>query len=384
MSIGTPEPDVNEVISNLKSHFRNPMEPDRVFAKGKKVELVYVVVSKGVPLFRTEGPDDVTLFEIRTKTGKVDVPAILPEKIAAKLRRNMLELLRAHPPSEDVLKKYAELGFLKILVEESGGARKLKWNCYVAPPIKEEHEGVGMCGFCPACNILGTVITDRELKGAKTSYGLKSRVAFDVAFATAPYEESVVTLTHNKVGDGVSYTGTALWEESHVVPGVVFVGKVVLSDVTELEFKLVLKALESITRLGGSETKYGSVQVIPLAVKAGSEETVSSYDIARYVLENYKAAPPEDVVRCIANYLQEKGFSLLVKVDAKLEDMKTGLKITTKELEELWANDNYEFSKSVVEQIKRVEGREPPTTLGGERKEKGKRGRGKKEAEGEE
>ncbi len=64
--------------------------------------------------------------------------------------------------------------------------------------------------------------------------------------------------------------------------------------------------------------------------------------------------------------------------------MKTGLKITTKELEELWANDNYEFSKSVVEQIKRVEGREPPTTLGRERKEKGKRGRGKKESEGEE
>ncbi|MEM4975645.1 MAG: type I-D CRISPR-associated protein Cas7/Csc2, partial [Sulfolobaceae archaeon] len=229
---------ITQFLKENSGYLRKPDEKDRLLSKGKKIEVVYAVVSKGIPLFRTEGVGDVSELEINLGGKAVSVPTILPEKIQAKLRRRMLEILRNNNPDNNTLTKYEQLGFKKITTDSNGIK---SWKCYVAPPGSEGGTDIGLCGYCPSCNILGSIITKNELKipGSEdelgTAYGLKSRVVHDPAFGTATYEAAIQELTHNKVGDGVSYTGMSLFQESHVVPGVVFIGKLAMYDVTELE-----------------------------------------------------------------------------------------------------------------------------------------------------
>ncbi|MEM1631806.1 MAG: type I-D CRISPR-associated protein Cas7/Csc2 [Thermofilum sp.] len=341
-------------LEKLRDHFRVPSDPLRLFAKGKKVEVVYAVISKGVPLFRTEGVGDVTLLDLRVSGSTVSVPVILPEKIQAKLRRQMLEILRAH--FDDSVKnilseKYKALGYVKLGNDGS-------WNCFVAPTLGERETDVGMCGFCPACTILGAVVTRGELRGAGTSYGLKSRVVHDPAYAVTAYEKAVVDLTHTKVGDGLSYTGRALFEEPHVLPGVVFIGKLVLYDLTEREAKLVLAALSSISRLGAGETKYGSVQTLLLGIKGGSYESISAYDIARHIIGRFggELVEPEVVLKEVLSYLSEKGFELLASFDGKkLDEIHAQITLSEDDVKKLWEEDNYYYANQVVEHIKRVQ-----------------------------
>ncbi|MEM4563141.1 MAG: type I-D CRISPR-associated protein Cas7/Csc2 [Thermofilum sp.] len=342
-------------LEKLRDHFRVPSDPLRLFAKGKKVEVVYAVISKGVPLFRTEGVGDVTLLDLKVSAGStVSVPVILPEKIQAKLRRQILEMLRAHfndSVKKILSEKYKELGYVKLGNDGS-------WNCFVAPTLGERETDVGMCGFCPACTILGAVVTRGELRGASTSYGLKSRVVHDPAYAVTAYEKAVVDLTHTKVGDGVSYTGRALFEEPHVLPGVVFIGKLVLYDLTEREAKLVLAALSSISRLGAGETKYGSVQTLLLGVKGGSYESISAYDIARHIIGKFggELVEPEVVLKEVLSYLSEKGFELLASFDGKkLDEIHAQIALSEDDIKKLWEEDNYHYASQVAEHVKRVQ-----------------------------
>ncbi|MEM1897725.1 MAG: type I-D CRISPR-associated protein Cas7/Csc2 [Sulfolobales archaeon] len=384
-----PVKKIEEFLRNNSSYLRNPAEQDRIFAKGRKIEVVYVVVSKGIPLFRTEGAGDVTTIDITLrKTAKeggsspkayVSVPAILPEKMQAKLRRRMLEVLRSRfsDKVKEQVKRYREqLKFTKLGESDS-------WNCFIMPPSGEKETDLGMCGFCPSCNILGAVITKTENTNAKTSYGIKSRVVHDIAFATVPYEKCVVDLTHNKVGDGVSYTGKSLYGEPHVVPGVVFVGKLAMYDVTEREAKLVLHSLATISRMGGGETKYGSVQVIVVGLKAGDRETVSSYDIARHVLEETGGAlvEPEAVIRKVVDYIKNKGFDAVVDGSTGIDSLDTAIPISDDELAKLWEEDNYRYSENVVKYITRAEG---TSTAEGSEKKGGRRGKKSRGAEEEE
>ncbi|MEM4036033.1 MAG: type I-D CRISPR-associated protein Cas7/Csc2 [Fervidicoccaceae archaeon] len=379
--------NLSELLKEKSSYLRNPNEQDRIFAKGKKIEVIYAVVGKGIPLFRTEGAGDVTTIGITLRKESstpsegghdanksyVEVPAILPEKIQAKLRRRMLEILRSEFNDEvkKQVKRYRELGFNKL--GEDGS-----WNCFIMPPSGEGETDLGMCGFCPACNILGAIITENEHGLASTSYGIKSRVVHDIAFATVPYEKCVVELTHNKVGDGVSYTGRSLYEEPHIVPGTVFVGKLAMYDVTEREAKLVLHSLATISRMGGGETKYGSVQVIIVGLRAGDRETISSYDIARHVLEKTGGAlvEPEVVVKEVANYIKGKGFDVVIDEKAGIDSLDTVAAVSDDEIAKIWGEDNYWYSDNVVKYIARAE---PKTGKGG-KKEKKSKGKGKEEA----
>lgn len=345
---------IDKYLNNIKDYFRNPSETDRVFTKGKKVEVVYAIVSKGIPLFRTEGVGDVTVLDINVINKVISIPAILPEKIQAKIRRVMLEKLRGYLKDDikEVIKKYKEFGFKKG-VDGS-------WNCYIAPPKEAAETDIGMCGYCPACNILGAILTDSENSFVSTSYGLKSRVVHDIAFGTIKYEKSVANFTHNKVGDGVSYTGRSLFEESHILPGVVFVGKLAMYDLTMNEAKLVLSSLSSITRLGGGETKYGSVQVVIIGIKAGLRETISSYDITRYVLEKYyeyeENVAPENVIKTIAEYISNKGFEIIINPNSRLDEMNIEIDLSN-DIKSIWEQDNYKYAESVANYIKKVEGK---------------------------
>ncbi|MEM3426563.1 MAG: type I-D CRISPR-associated protein Cas7/Csc2 [Thermoproteota archaeon] len=356
-----PSTKIEVFLKDKSSYLRSQADQDRIFAKGKKIEVVYAVVSKGIPLFRTEGVGDVTTIDITLSEnahassksrGYVSVPAILPEKIQAKLRRRMLEILRSKFNDEvkKHVKKYRDLGFNRL--EDDGS-----WKCFIMPPSGENETDLGMCGFCPACNILGAIITKNENNNASTSYGIKSRVVHDIAFATVPYEKGVVELTHNKASDGVSYTGRSLYEESHIMPGVVFVGKLAMYDVTEREAKLVLHSLSTISRIGGSETKYGSVQVIIVGLRAGDRETISSYDIARHILEKTGGAlvEPEITVKEVVNYVKDKGFAVVVDENAKIDSLDTAVAISDNEIAKLWEEDNYAYSDNVVSYIARAE-----------------------------
>ncbi len=357
---------IGDLLRTLSDYFRSPKEPDRTLAMGKKIEVVYAIVSKGIPLFRTEGVGDVNLFPLKISKCIVSVPVILPEKIQAKLRRQMLEILRAH--FDDTVKK--------LLLEKykANNYKKLKddepWKCYIAPPLGNRETDIGMCGFCPVCNIMGTIITRSELgvetsRGIKpitTTYGLKSRVAHDSAYALVEERKAIVDMSHTKVGEGISYTGRALFEESHVLPGVVFVGKIVLCDVTELEAKLVLAGLSNIRRMGAGETKYGAVQTIILGMKGGMTETISSYDIARRVLDSFSKKDieglldPETYLKEVLAYLEKKNFYKVIDLkEEKVDEIGVQVSMTKEEINSLWEIDNYYYAKDVIKYIKKVE-----------------------------
>lgn len=363
------EQETDKLFENLKDYLRDPNDPQRLFAKGKKIEVVYAIISKGIPLFRTEGAGDVTLLDLRTSGRTISVPAILPEKVQAKLRRQILEILRAYLDDDmkKIIEKYKGIGYVKLGDDGS-------WNCYIAPPIGEGETDIGMCGFCPSCNMLGAIITRKELEGARTSYGLKSRVTHDVAYAVTAYEKAVMDITHTKVGDGVSYTGEALFEEPHVLSGVVFIGKIVLYDMTEREAKLALAGLSSIKRLGAGETKYGSIQTIILGVRGGMTETISSYDIARHIIDKHhgELVDPEEVLREVLGYLKKKNFTTLVSFEnKKLDEVDIQITISRDEVRTLWDVDNYNYADQVVKHIKRVEGKDQKV----EGKDQARRGR---------
>jgi CRISPR type I-D-associated protein Csc2 len=336
-----------------KIFFREPNEPDRVFAKGRKVEAVFLIISKGIPLPRTEGVGDITLLTVRLLEGEVTVPVILPEKIQAKLRRQMLEILRGFftEKIKQLTISYENLGYSKIGSDGS-------WNCYIAPPLAEGGTDIGMCGFCPSCQILGSMLTKNELKGATTSYGLKSRALHDIAFSATIYEKAISEMTHTKVGDGVSYTGMSLFQEMHVLPSVCFIGKITLCDLTPKEAKIVLSALSSISRIGAGETKYGSVQTILLGLKAGSRETISSYDIVRHVIERTRGdlVAPEKILRESIDCIREIGFTPLIEAnsDTKIGDINAHINISEKEIEEIWRIDNYNYAKQVIDYISKI------------------------------
>jgi CRISPR type I-D-associated protein Csc2 len=291
------------------TQFRVRGEKDRIFSKGVKAEIVYAIISKGIPLFRTEGVGDISTISVVVNNENYELPVILPEKIQAKLRRVMLENLRREYSKfdaqfKDKIRETAKsLGYKRTEGE---------WNCYIAPPQERTSStDIGMCGYCPSCTILGNITDDSMMNDLNTAYGIKSRVAHDIAFSLVDYKKAVMELTHNKVADGVSYTGQSLYSDLHVSPGVVFIGKSTAYDLTKNEFEVVLDALSGITRLGGGETKYGSVETRILGVKFSERETISSYDIMREIVGKHKGEmmDAEEYVGEVSELLKTKGFT---------------------------------------------------------------------------
>jgi len=363
-SEGRVTPD--NIEEALGRWLRSPGEKDRVFPKGKKVEVVFLVEAVNALLLRTEGVEDITLFKLPGT--EYEVPAILPEKLQAVSRRRMLAYLRRFRDNDPGklavhLKALAEVctyekksggqssgvkvGFAKA---EETKEKPAEWNCYVQPPGGDARNAtdVGMDGFCPACALFGAVIDGEKLKGlGNESIGLKSRVEFDPAVAFLDQEKTVVGYTHNKVADGVSWTGQGLYMEHHVAPGTVFAGKVTLEDVTPAELKAFLATLSAIDRLGGRERLFGGVRVHLVAVRGGSYETVSALGIAKKLAERYGGAeyPPgvEEVKRAVVEELGE-GFK---EVDGekfrKLVD-------ADETWDSLW-RDTVDYDRQVVERV---------------------------------
>lgn len=371
MSVGELlSPD--KISETLMKWFREPDEPDRVFPKNRKIEIVFLVEAVNAILPRTEGVEDITL--IKLPGTEYEVPVILPEKLQAVARRRMLAQLRRYRDEKpDELGKHLET-LANLFKYSKGGKGKSKkeevivgftkakeymnnpkeWNCYIQPPGGDIREAtdVGMDGFCPACALFGTVIDGSKLFGiGNESIGVKSRVEFDPAIAFVDQEKSVAAYTHNKVADGVSWTGQSLYTEHHVVPGTVFVGKVTLEDVTESELKAFLAVLAAIDRLGGRERVFGGVRIHLVGIRGSSYETVSALDIARRLAKDYGKAeyppPAEEVKEKVWNIIQEYGFQRIESGGFRklLDD--------TNLCDNLWS-DTVKYDRRVVERVLRL------------------------------
>ena len=319
-----------------------------VFPQGRVVEIFYTMTASGIPLLRTEGVGDVNTVSLPLpKGGLIEVPVILPEKVQAKLRRILLAELRRHAgqlPSSEMRSRLRELGYKRYVGEGE------EWNCHISPPLTEGGTDVGMCGYCPSCVIYGTIIDSTINEKAATSYGVKSRVAHDVAYGLADYSKAVSELTHNKVGEGVSYTGASLYSEQHVMPAVVFVGKLALYDATPSMLHAVTSSLASISRLGGRETIYGAVETRIEGVKAGTRETLTSLSVAGKVLEETRGslAAPEELRERVRGILRENGFHVEEELVQHL--------LQPPSLRELW-EDAVSLDEKIVEYIMRTRGK---------------------------
>lgn len=368
----------SSIIEALKQHLRSADEPDRIFTKNKKIEVVFLVEAVNAILPRTEGVEDITLVKIPGTD--YEVPMILPQKLQAVARRNMLSYLRDHyDKNKDRVKSYLKKLFVIFELKEDkrkkkegeegkeGGqivgyvkANADEWNCFIQPPSGEGTD-VGMDGFCPACVLFGTLLDNTKVSGIpkvsgtlKMSIGLKSRVEFDPAYAISDRKVSVMPLTHNKVSDGLSWTGRSLFREFHVVPGTIFVGKVTLEDVTGAELIAFLATLTTVTRLGGRESLYGGVRMHLVGIRGGRYETVSAFELVRKLVKKYAERLPnvEEVMGELKNELSNKGFDTSINQ----EDFK-GLVDNNDTWDSLWES-TLMYDKRVLERVLQLTGKQ--------------------------
>ena len=288
-------------LESLRPCLREIGEAGRVFPNGKRIEVVFTIKAANLLLLRTEGPGDIN--EATLPESGISVPVIQPQKLMAVTRRRLLQLLRMYRDAGVDLKPFIEaasrLGFQKAEEHLANG-----WNCTIQPPLAQRGGGttdIGMDGYCPACTIFGAALTEAQYSkaGGTMSVGVKTRVHFDPAFATA---RSVQPETHNKVTEGViSTTGGALYNEIHVMPGTVFVGRAVLHDVTEPELLAVLYSLATLEEIGGRSGVYGTIEVELKGIRCGNYSITTALDLADEIALAGKEKPSE-----IGKMLEEK------------------------------------------------------------------------------
>lgn len=299
-----------EWIESVRPCLRKVGEEDRIYPKAKRVEVVFLVEAANFLLLRTEGPGFINAVTL-PETG-IEVPVILPEKLQAVTRRKMLHLLREYRDNapekvKEFVEKAEALGFTKAKEHSEKG-----WNCTIQPPIApsgEKATDLGMDGYCPACALFGAALTGDNVKviDRQLSIGIKSRVHFDPAFAT---KRAIVPATHNKVTEGlISSTGQALYNEVHVEPGTVFVGRVVLTEVTEPELLAFLYTLAQVEEIGGRSAIYGTIRIHIVGVRCGKHSATTALSLAEELAKAGKSNV-NDALEYLKGILNNKGFSL--------------------------------------------------------------------------
>lgn len=396
-----PELGISGLDSLLKDYLVGRDE-DRLLPKARIIEIVYLGVVTNYSLFRTEGASTIDTVELPSKG--VSTPVIMPQKITAITRRRLTELLRKYSMAkgnkdqiEDFVRRAIKLGYVKafqhigisadelpkgqqleklmsIEIDESNiilqfknnskkefqiSSDKIEWNCWIQPPIQQGTD-LGMDTYCPACVLFGAVLTDADnlfmrASGGSLNIGIKSRVVVDPAFSLYPRYEFK---THQKVGEGtLSTTGMSLYKEPHVIPASLVVGKIALHDVTEAELLAVLISLVSAKRYGGRQTRYGGLEIYPVAISAGAYEKISALELAEQLASENKK-PLNDAISETLKYLNNKFVSLVTNTG-------NGYKHTFREallqylddtdkfkqlFKELW-EDALSFDKSLVERV---------------------------------
>jgi len=351
-----------EWISSVKPCLRGVGEKGRLFPNGKRVEVVFAVKAVNFLLLRTEGPGDIN--EATLPKSGISVPVIQPQKIMAVVRRRMLQLLRQYRDSGADLRpfilKAKEMGFRKAEEHLTNG-----WECTIQPPLAsggEKATDLGIDGYCPACTIFGAALTQNQYEeaGGTMSIGLKSRVHFDPAFATT---RAIQPETHNKVSEGyASTTGGALFSDVHVMPGTVFMGRVVLHDVTLPELLAVLYSLATTEEIGGRSSIFGGIRMELLGIRCGNYSKTTALELA----EEYAGRNVWDL-EGVLKRLNELGFSKLSN-----EDVTRAVNPIEKDgiFKELWQSsiDYVEQMHGLIQSM-RGEGQRGKGRRGGKRQE---------------
>jgi len=294
-------------LESVKPCLRSIGESGRLFPNGKRIEVIFTVKAANMLLPRTEGPGDINEATL-PETGTL-VPVVQPQKLMAVVRRRLLQALRLYRDSGADLRPFIEkaekLGFKKAKEHLES-----RWNCTIQPPLAQSGEkttDVGMDGYCPACTIFGVALTEAQYsKASGTSIGVKTRVHFDPAFATT---RKVQPETHNKVTEGtISSTGGSLFNEIHVMPGTVFIGRAVLHDVTEPELLAVLYSLITTEEVGGRSGVYGTVRIELHGIRCGEYSVTTALELADSLAGKEK---PSEIVGALKEKLRALGFDLI-------------------------------------------------------------------------
>lgn len=299
-------------FESVKPCLRRIGEKGRLFPNGKRIEVVFTAKAANLLLLRTEGPGDIN-EAILPETG-VSVPVIQPQKLMAVVRRRFLQALRMYRDSganlRSFIEKAKELGFKKAKEQLENG-----WNCTIQPPLAQSGKkstDIGMDGYCPACTIFGAALTEAQYSkaGGTMSVGIKTRVHFDPAFATT---RKVQPETHNKVTEGtISTTGGALFNEIHVMPGTVFIGRVVLHDVTEPELLAVFYSLITTEEIGGRSGIYGTVKIELHGIRCGAYSATTALELADELAGKEK---PSEIIKALGEKLKALEFKPISNSD---------------------------------------------------------------------
>lgn len=228
-------------------------------------------------ILRTEGEDDIILTRIRDKA----VPTLIFRKLKATMLRAYMETMRG------LWHKYKDVVVEKVINEfkDVYGEDYDFLKCSISPGIERER-GVmhGRCMKCPVDVLMGAVMGGREER-----YNLASRLMGDPAFATA---ETYRRRTGNAIDEVAKTTiirrgreqrereyqeTGALYSETVVEPGTLFVGKIVLFMPSPTDLVYTLALLANVQRYGARKSIMGSMEVRPVALAADYYEVGTAY-----------------------------------------------------------------------------------------------------------
>ncbi|MEM4570050.1 MAG: type I-D CRISPR-associated protein Cas7/Csc2 [Desulfurococcaceae archaeon] len=296
----------------------------------KHITIYWVGRAEDRMILRTEGEDDIILSEVNGEA----VPTIIFRKLKAVYLRDFMQLLRRQ------WELYRDS--IRNVIGDSN--YDFLASCSLSPGLAGEGKGTmhGRCMKCPADILMGAT-------SASVNYNLASRFVGDSAYAlTASYERR----TSNAV-DEVTYTTImlregqaseeartgALFAETFVEPGTLFVGKTVLFMPSPVELLYVLWLLTRTIRVGARTSIWGTLRVVSVALLADLYEVGSSYEASERL---FGEANEEEVRKKLLEYVRNVSYVTGAGVIEITSDILSKLRnVNTLDVDlvkELWVN----------------------------------------------
>ncbi|MEM0014076.1 MAG: type I-D CRISPR-associated protein Cas7/Csc2 [Zestosphaera sp.] len=287
-------------------------------------------------ILRTEGEDDIILSEAAGEA----VPTLIFRKLKAVYLREFMQLLR----------RQWELHNSVIKAAIGDQNYDFLASCSISPGLAGEGKGVmhGRCMKCPTDVLMGAT-------SAAANYNLASRFVGDSAYALTPsYERRTgnavdeITYTTIMIKEGQKAEGEeartgALFAETFVEPGTLFVGKVVLFMSSPVELLYVLWLLTRTIRVGARTSLWGTLKVVPVATVADLFEVGSAYEATERLAGEANEA---EARRKLLEYVRSVSYATGAGVVEVTEDILAKLKnvniLDANLVKELWTNSrNY-------------------------------------------
>lgn len=307
-------------------------EAESVKPVAKHITIFWIGRAEDRMIVRTEGEDDIILSKVKDKA----VPTIVFRKLKAVYLREFMQLLR----------RQWELYSNKIKGATGYSQFDFLASCSLSPGIAgEERKGAlhGRCMKCPADVLMGAT-------SATANYNLASRFVGDSAYALTPsYERrtgnavdeitfTTIMLKEGRQAQSEEVRTGALFSETFIEPGTLFIGKTVLFMPSPIELLYVLWLLTRTIRVGARTSIWGTLKVMPVTIVADLFEVGSAYEAA----ERLAGGTDEvEVRKKLLEYVKSVSYAgaVLVEItdDALSELMKTNI-LDDNMVVELWAN----------------------------------------------